>query len=155
MPMTTDDEEVLAHVDYWQDVDIEMTLDSGCCNHVLDVEDAPGYTVQESPGSRRGQNFIVGNGDRIPNEGQVRLNMESKNGEASIGVESVFQVAEVSRPLMSVSKICKNGFKCVFDENEARVVDTDGKTQCVFKRKGGLYISTKRLKAPTPFIRPE
>ena len=98
--MTTDDDEVVAHVDNWQDVDIDMCLDSGCCNHVLDLPDAPGYTVQESLGSRRGQNFIVGNGARVPNEGQVRLRMEIEPGGTAIGLESVFRVAEVSRPLV-------------------------------------------------------
>ena len=70
-------------------------------------------------------------------------------------IGSVFQASPVTRPLMSVSKICRNGFKCNFTEDEAQVVDKTGKTQCVFKRRGGLYICNMRLKAPTPFTRPE
>ena len=75
LPVTVDDEDTVMPLEAWQDVDVEFTLDSGCCNHVLDSEDAPGYLVQESVGSRRGQNFVVGNGERVPNEGQVHLNL--------------------------------------------------------------------------------
>ena len=53
MPLTTDDDEHLLPITDWQDVEIEITLDSGCCEHVLDVAEVPGYTVSESPGSRR------------------------------------------------------------------------------------------------------
>ena len=95
----------------WRDRDIDITVDSGCCNHALNAEDAPGYLVSECPGSRRGQNLNVGNGERLPNEGQVRLRMEAASGEGHVTpVQSTFQVAEVSRPLMSVPKICDQGY---------------------------------------------
>ena len=117
---------------------------------------APGYEVFESEGSKRGAGFLVGNGERIPNEGEVHLNLAAPGaGDAVKSIGSTFQASPVTRPLMSVSKICRNGFKCVFDEDEAQVVDKEGKTQCIFKRRGGLYISTMKLKAPTPFTRPE
>ena len=39
----------------WVDLEIEVALDSGCCDHVMDVEnDSPGYVVVESASSRRG-----------------------------------------------------------------------------------------------------
>ena len=105
----------------WVDVELDITLDSGCCDHVMDTEQcAPGYEVFESEGSKQAAGFRVGNGERIPNEGEVHLNLSApgtKGAFSSIG--STFQAAPVTRPLMSVSKICKNGFKCIFDENEA------------------------------------
>ena len=57
----------------------------------------------------------------------------------------------MTRPLMSVAKICSNGFKCVFDEQQAQIIDSDDKVACVFERKGGLYLSRMKLKAPPPF----
>ena len=144
----TDDDDTPALTGKWEDVDIDITLVSGCCNHVLDAEDAPGYDVQESPGSRRGQNFVVGNGERIRNEGQVRLRMETEKDGNPTAVQSVFQVAEVSRPLMSVYKICDQGYKCVFDSAGVDVMDKNGKAICHFTRSNGLYVSTMKLKAP-------
>ena len=137
-------------VSEWVDMDIEVALDSGCCDHVMDTEQcAPGYEVHESEGSKQGAGFLVGNGQRIPNEGEVHLNLRvpGARGEQN-SVRSTFQASPVTRPLMSVSKICKNGFKCIFDDSEAQVVDKAGKTHCVFKRSGGLYTCTMKPRAP-------
>ena len=68
----------------WVDIDIEVALDSGCCDHVMDVEsEAPGYEIHESAGSNRGGCFIVGNGERITNDGQAMLNLETGGGQTS------------------------------------------------------------------------
>ena len=40
---------------------------------------APGYPVLPSPGSLRGQNFFVGNGEPLPNEGQVNLRFSARD----------------------------------------------------------------------------
>ena len=65
----------------WQDVTIQVTLDSGCCDHVVDAGEAPGYCILESAGSKRRQNFVVGNGSKVPNQGEVHLNLDAKVGE--------------------------------------------------------------------------
>ena len=147
-----DCDDVLMPMSQWVDTEIELTLDSGCCEHVLDVADAPGYAhfISESPGSKRGQRFIVGNGERVPNDGQVRLNMEC----AGIPLQSVFQVASVTRPLMSVGRVCGQGLKCIFDQDKALVVGKDGEEVCRFERKGGLYVARLKLKSPELFPRP-
>ena len=77
----------------------------------------------ESPGSKRKQHFIVGNGARVPNEGELLLNLESDIGQDKRRLQRTLQVAEVTRPLMSVSRICDQGLKCIFDDQEALVVD--------------------------------
>ena len=69
-------------------------------------------------------------------------------------IKSVFQVAEITRPLMSVSKICELGHKCIFDDEKAEVITKNGKVLCTFKRKGGLYVAEMTLKAPEGFQRP-
>ena len=38
-------------------VDMDVAVDSGAGDNVLAAVDAPGHKVQESPGSRNGQNF--------------------------------------------------------------------------------------------------
>ena len=160
LPVTTDDgENELMPITDWQDVEIEITLDSGCCEHVMDMAEAPGYVVTESPGSRRKQNFVVGNGQKVPNEGQFNLNLQTQvNGHENL-LRSCFQVAEITRPLMSVSRICDQDLVCEFDKKEARIKDQNGATICVFERRGGLYVTTMKLKQPdsgpnsTPFAR--
>ena len=61
---------------------------------------------------------------------------------------STFQLARVTRPLMSVSKICDSGLTAHFDREKAVVRDARGKTVTVFKRVGGLYICKMKLKKP-------
>ena len=62
-------EDELMNVAGWQDVYMGVALHSGACRHVMAADDAPGYVVHDSPGSRRGQIFIVGNCERVPNDG--------------------------------------------------------------------------------------
>ena len=73
-----DEDEQIMNVDDWIDVDLEMILDSGCCDHIVDMADAPGYAavLHPSPGSQRNQQFVVGNVFRVANQGQVKLRMK-------------------------------------------------------------------------------
>ena len=140
----------------WTDITLEVILDSGCTDHVMDVErEAPGYDIVDSPGSRQGRGFTVGNGERVDNEGQSALVLESSTrpGETQQFV-STFQAARITKPLMSVAKICSNGFRCIFDEKQAKIVDTDDNVACIFEKRGGLYVSSMKLKAPPPFTGP-
>ena len=150
-----DDMEAMT-VSTWQDRPVEMILDSGCCRHVMPPSEAAGYAVQDSPGSRRGQNFIVGNGEAVPNEGQVNLNLEADVGQGERRpVTSVFQVAELNCALMSVSQICDHGYRCVFDKDRAQVLTDTGDVVCQFPRIRNIYVTEMSLKAPTPFGRQE
>ena len=134
----------------WCDVEFEVALDSGSQDHVCDEADTPGYVMEASPGSDRGQCFVVGNGGRLPNMGQKVLNLEPEADE-SMKLKSCFQIARVTRPLMSVGKICDSGMKVELTDKTATVMAPDGTTVCVLTRKpGGLYICKMRLKQPFP-----
>ena len=116
----------------------------------------------QSAGSKRKQNFVVGNGHKIPNKGEVHLNLEAEVLGSKNQLQTIFQVADITRPLMSVSKICDQGLKCVFDKDKATVLNDKGEMVCEFQRRGGLYVTTMKLKRPveegiskTPFQRPE
>ena len=121
MPVELEDE--LMNISEWQDVYVDVALDSDACRRVMAAEDTPGYAVQDSPGSRRGQNFIVGNGERVPNEGQISVNFGADlGGGATNQLWSVFQVADMMHQLMSVWQMFGQGFKCVFIEARALVL---------------------------------
>ena len=76
-------------------------------------------------------------------------------------MSSVFQVAEITGPLMSVSRICDQDMTCVFEKSHARILDADGKTVARFERDGGSYTCTMTLRRPeavnsgSGFARPE
>ena len=147
--MTTEEDPSVMSLEDFVETDILLTLDSGCCDHIVDMADAPGYAavLHPSPGSQRNQKFVVGNGDRVANQGQVKLRMKAKDDGGAL-MSSIFQVAEITRPLMSVSRICDQGMSCIFEKTHARVVDSEGKTVARFERDGGLYTCTMRLRRP-------
>ena len=150
----SDDREILS-AEQWEDIEFEVALDSGSQDHVCDDVDCPGYATEESPGSSRGQCFVVGDGGKLANMGQRNLNMEPLN-DSRIAMSSCFQIARVTRPLMSVGKICDNGLEVKFTDSQAVVSNKEGVQICVFERKpGGLYLCKFRLKRPTSsFTRP-
>jgi hypothetical protein len=78
-----------------------VALDSGCTDHIAAEVDTPGYELEDSPGSRAGQAFIIGDGGRLPNKGQKRLQLETIDDKKNM-IDSIFQIARVARPLMSV-----------------------------------------------------
>ena len=96
------------------------------------------------------QNFIVGNGAKFPNDGQVNLNLQTGGGLLN-DITSTFEVAKVSRPLMSVGKLCDAGMEVTLRKTQADVVAPGGAVVCTFERQpGGLYVAKLKLKRPAP-----
>ena len=92
----------------------------------------------------------------MPNKGQVTLHLVAPNSNGDENVDTVFQVADVTRPLWSVSKVCDAGYKVSFDDKSARVTDKAGTEVCTFERQGGLYVGRMKLRNPkwSGFTRP-
>ena len=86
----------------------------------------------------------------MKNFGQKKLNLSSESSDFS----SIFQIAAVHRPLMSVGRICDNDNCVTFTKTEAKVSASDGAVLCVFNRQpGGPY--TAKLRLTSPFGRQE
>jgi hypothetical protein len=137
----------------WEDIVFEVALDSGAVVHVCGPSDSPGYDLEASPGSKRGQAFLMGDGGTIPNMGQKRLNLSDGKGK---DLTSVFQIAAVTRPLMSVGKICDEGHDVIFSATTAIVRNAEGGEVCCFHRQpGGLYVAKMTLRNPLGFGRQE
>ena len=135
----------------WEDVEFEVALDSGSIVNVCHPDDAPGYVLQESLGSKMGQNVIVGNGGKLGNLGEKHLNLDapSGTGDAIHSVASIFQIANVTRPLMSVGHICDQGLNVIFDKQFAIVRNAGGEEVCRFTRNdGGLDVCNMKLTSP-------
>ena len=126
----------------------EVALDSGAGEHVAHETTCPMYAVEESAGSKARQNFVTAGGGRLPNKGQVKLNLRADNGKKGRDVRMTFQVAKVTRPLLSVSKICDAGFTVKFSNAMASIMDQKGREVCRFMRRGGLYVATMQLRNP-------
>ena len=147
--LTSEEEPAVMALEDFVETDFFLTLDSGCCDHIVDMAEVPGYAavLHPSPGSQRNQQFVVGNGERVANRGQIKLRMKAKD-EHGLLMSSVFQVVEITRPLMFVSRICDQDMVCIFEKTHARVVDSDGNTAARFDRDCGSYTCTMKLRRP-------
>ena len=90
----------------------------------------------------------MGDGGTIPNLGQSQLNLSDDGRD----IESIFQVAAVTRPLMSVGRICDEGHTITFDQVMAAVKSKEGAELCRFQRNNsGLYVAKLKLRNPAGF----
>ena len=142
-----DPEPILTAGNDWSDLEFEVALDSGAVVHVCSLDDCPGYLLQDSPGSLRGQEFLMGDGGTIKNLGQKSLNLTDVAADRDL--VSTFQIAAVTRPLMSVGKICDEGHNITFDSIKPVVRNKHGAELCQFDcQPGGLYVPRMKLRNP-------
>ena len=127
-------------------IEVEMTLDTGATVHAADRVDFPGCLVEESPGSRAGQHFQTAGKKTIANEGQSNILLTTTGG---VDVAMTMQIAKISRPLLSVTKMTEGGEITVLCKKDvALILDGDGKTVATFHRKNGLYVCMMKYKNP-------
>ncbi len=124
---------------------IQIAMDSGAGKNVAPPELLDGYKVVPSYGSKHNKHFVAANGGKILNLGESELNFDDGAGSR---LRSTFQVAEVSRMLYSVSQLCDAGCDVSFNRLEG-TAKKNGKVVAKFPRKGGLYVMTTTLKAPS------
>ena len=121
---------------------LKIALDSGAGDHVAGPDQVGSRSIRPSRGSVNDAHFIAANGERIRNQGQSQLHMLEPGGKT---IKSVFQVADVTRALYSVSKICDDGCEVHFTATEA-IVTKNGKVVTKFGREGGLYCVEMQIK---------
>ena len=73
----------------------------------------------------------MGNGARVPNDGQSVFNLQATNNTMA----TTFQVAKVSRPLVGVGRLCDAGMDVLFKKDRADVLATDGSVILSFERQ--------------------
>ena len=83
----------------------------------------------------------------MANQGQKHLNLDTGSSQ----INSIFQIAKVTRPLMSVGRITDGGYNVIFDKEKAIVRDQEGKEVCRFVSQNGkgLYVCKLKLTKPS------
>jgi len=136
-------------------IDVEMTLDTGATVHAADRVDLPYHLVEESPGSLAGQQLQAAGGKLIANEGQATVEMLAPGSDCELVCS--LQIAKVTRPLLSVTKMTESGkISVLCKKDEALVLGENNKVLAKFTRRGGLYTAIMRVRNPRfqPFPRP-
>jgi hypothetical protein len=97
----------------------------------------PHFGIEDSEASRAGVYYTSANGGKLFNLGQTHVPIALDNGAKTV---ATFQVADVSRPLMSVSKVCEMGNRVIFGANGGVIMNLATGATTEFTKKDGIYI---------------
>ena len=118
----------------WEE--IEVALDSGATESVCAEDMLTNVETVEGEAQKRGVQYEVADGTLIPNLGEKRFVAVNELG---IQRHMTMQVCEVSKALMSASKVVKARNRIVLDE-ESYVEDKETGDRMPLKEEGGMYI---------------
>ena len=137
-----EDNEVNA-VGEWEE--LLMAVDSGATETV--VSDANAKTVPTTE-SKTGGKYRMANGDIIDNEGEKQMVMSSGEGVNRL---ITAQVTEVSKPLLSVSKMVKAGNTVVFAPEGSYIYDGYTGEVMNLEEQRGMYMLKVWIKPASGF----
>ena len=118
-------------------VKVDSVMDSGASAPVAPPSMLPNVAVVPSEGSRRGQRFTSASKHKLKNLGEQKIQACSEEGQ---DLEVLFQIADVSKPLVSVSSICERGNRVIFGRSGGVVKSIKTGHEIPFHRKNGIYV---------------
>ena len=119
----------------WQKLII--TIDSGASESVAPASAAGNVPLVDSPGSRSGVTYEVANGQTIDNLGQKNCIVMARGGSSEQLLS--FQICEVHKPLLSVSKLLTVGKRVIFDDQWSYIEDKVTGERLTLIPKDGLF----------------
>jgi len=133
----------LNETEEWEE--IEMAVDSGATEHVMNEDSLRTIETKDGEASRQGVVYEVANGVRIPNLGEKTFVAESEEG---IKRRMRAQIADVNKGLLSVSKVVKSGNRVVFEESGSYIEDTQSGEKMWMEEKGGMFMLKMWVRNP-------
>ena len=119
----------------WEE--IEMAVDSGATETVANDGMLSSIPTEPGPASKRGVEYEVANGTRIPNEGEMRFEAVTGEGQHR---KLVVQVCDVNQGLLSVSKATAANNRVVFDKDGSYIENKDSGEVTWLEEKKGMYM---------------
>jgi hypothetical protein len=135
-------------------IQIELTADSGACDSVMPrTGPCEGMKIWPSIQSERGFAYEVANGAELPCLGERRLQVWTEGSE--MPRQMAIQVADVHKPLLSLSRCADGGYESRFGRKWGCLFDTTNGDVIPLERRGNLYFLKCWVKpdpnASTPF----
>ena len=119
-------------------------MDSGAAESVAPSDMAPWVPIKEFDGSRAGRKYISASGEVLQNLGEKMVSVYTNEG---MPAEATFQVADVTRPLCSIARVCDQGNTVVFTSMGGHIENGHGQ-RTNFERKKNVH--TMQLHALDP-----
>ena len=117
---------------------VEVIADSGACETVMPKTMCSGIRLRESKGSKAGTEYEVASGKSVPNLGERHCEVDCEGAASSMLMH--FQVADIHRPLLSLSRAADQGFTSHLDMNGGYLEDSMTGERIPIQRRGNLYI---------------
>ena len=129
---------------------MEVTVDSGACDTVMPLSMCEGINVHPSQTSIKGMNCEVANGQLIPNLGERRMEMLTPGSRKHKSI--TLQVADVHKPLLSISSVSDMGYECVLNKRGGWLINREAHEYIPLQGRGNLYVFTCWVRQ-NPFAR--
>jgi len=115
---------------------VKFAVDSGATDTVMNEDELECVETKEGWAKKRGIEYEVANGLKIPNEGEKEF-----TGTTEEGVSRMIkaQVCAVTKSLMSVRRIVNAGHRVVFDA-ESFIEDTTTGERMYLEEEEGMYV---------------
>ena len=115
---------------------LEVLVDSGAAASVMPQRYVEDREVTKGEAAKRGVHDVAADGGRIPNLGEVRVNLLTKEREkASV----TFQVADVHKPILSVGALTAQGHRVGFTKEGGTITMARSGKRIAFQRRDGVY----------------
>lgn len=131
---------------------IPCAVDSGACAHVAPPNV---FGLQDMKMVQHKGKYYGADGSPIDEYGQLTINAILQEGSE---MTTTFDVAKITRPLLSVHQIAQNGHQVCFGKNEAHIRLSNGR-RIPLRAEGRLYMLDMWIKLPqslaekSPFVR--
>ena len=118
---------------------ISIAVDSGACDNVIPPQELPGYEdrIGDTPASRNGDDFVSASGDTIPNYGELKVPVVTRELTAR---GMTFQAAGVAKPLGSVKRMLQAGHRVVFDPEMSYIQNTSTGEMNFLREEDGNFM---------------
>ena len=118
-------------------ISLDVTVDSGSCVTVMPAGLCPGIPILENDLSRNGVEYEVANGESIANLGEKRCQVMTIGSMAPKKI--VLRIADVHKPLLSVTACSDMGYDCYLGKEGGRLRDRVTGEVIPLERRGSLY----------------
>ena len=126
---------VVKRPDEW--IQLEVTVDSGACVSVMPTNICEGIGILQNDLSRAGAQYEVANGATILNRGERKCEVMTVG---SLHPKLItFQVADVHKPLLSISGVADMGYDCYLGKEGGSLRDRVTGETIPLDRQGSLY----------------
>ena len=117
---------------------IDVIVDSGACETVMPRSMCSHIAIVPSLQSKAGVEYEVASGLCIPNLGERHCEVFTEAGASALLMH--FQVADVHKPLLSLSKCADMGFTSHLSAEGGYIEDTQSGEKIQIQRRGNLYM---------------